>query len=302
MQPFLEISEVSKQYATHLALDKVSFSVPEGAIFGLLGPNGAGKTTLIRIINQITAADTGEVKLKGERLSPNHISMIGYLPEERGLYKKMKVLDQVIYFARLKDVSASDARKKANEWMERFSISDWRNKKVEELSKGMQQKIQFITTVIHKPKLIILDEPFSGFDPVNTELIMQEIKRLRDEGATVIFSTHRMESVEEICDFIGMINRSKKVLEGSVSDVKESYRENKIAVEYSGESVGKMPTALESKKLPNGNTQNIYELNPGEPMMHIVSEIDKQVHIRSFREVVPSMHDIFIKLVQEKSI
>jgi ABC-2 type transport system ATP-binding protein len=301
MQPFLEISEVSKQYATHLALDKVSFSVPESAIFGLLGPNGAGKTTLIRIINQITAADTGEVKLKGERLHPGHISMIGYLPEERGLYKKMKVLDQVIYFARLKDVPAHDAKRIANEWMERFSISDWRNKKVEELSKGMQQKIQFITTVIHKPKLIILDEPFSGFDPVNTELIKQEITRLRDEGATVIFSTHRMESVEEICDFVGMINKSKKVLEGSVRDVKESYRENKIAIEFSGALNGTIPAALESKKLPNGNIQNVYDLKPDEPMMNIVSALAAKVHIHSFREMVPSMHDIFIKLVQEKT-
>ena len=301
MHPLLEISEVSKQYATHLALDKVSFSVPESAIFGLLGPNGAGKTTLIRIINQITAADSGEVKLKGERLNPDHISIIGYLPEERGLYKKMKVLDQVIYFARLKDIPATDARRKANEWLERFSISDWRNKKVEELSKGMQQKIQFITTVIHEPKLIILDEPFSGFDPVNTELIKQEITRLRDEGATVIFSTHRMESVEEICDFVGMINKSKKVLEGSVRDVKESYRENKIAIEYSGEANGNLSVALESKKLPNGNTQNIYDLKQGEPMMSIVSALASKVHIHSFREMVPSMHDIFIKLVQEKT-
>jgi ABC-2 type transport system ATP-binding protein len=299
MSFFVEIDAVSKQYANHKALDEVSFNIPQGAIFGLLGPNGAGKTSLIRIINQITGADEGEIRINGERLKPDHISLIGYLPEERGLYKKMKVLDQIVYFAQLKDISATEAKNRANEWMKKFEIEDWRNKKVEELSKGMQQKIQFITTVIHEPKLIILDEPFSGFDPINTELIKQEIKNLRQGGATVIFSTHRMESVEEICDHVGMINLSKKVLDGTVQEIKDQFKENKIAIEYTGVPKDNMPSPLSSEMLPNGDTKAIFALTPEHRLMDLINIMAPQVHIKSFRELVPSMHEIFIKKVKE---
>jgi ABC-2 type transport system ATP-binding protein len=302
MSFFVEIDAVSKRYANHNALDAVSFNIPHESIFGLLGPNGAGKTSLIRIINQITGADEGEIRINGERLKPEHISMIGYLPEERGLYKKMKVIDQIIYFAQLKDLSIAEAKKRANEWLKRFDIEDWRNKKVEELSKGMQQKIQFITTIIHQPKLIILDEPFSGFDPINTELIKQEIKNLRNGGATVVFSTHRMESVEEICDHVGMINLSKKVLEGTVQEIKNQYKENKIAIEYSGTPQHNMPSPLSTEILPNGDTKAIFALTPEHRLMDLINVMAPQVHIKSFKELVPSMNEIFIKKVQEGAL
>lgn len=302
MSAILQIENVVKSYAAHVALNGVTFEVPEHSVFGLLGPNGAGKTSLIRIINQITAADSGRIVYKNETLNRSHISEIGYLPEERGLYKKMTVLEQIVYFARLKDIPAEDARNRAYEWLKRFEILDWKQKKIEELSKGMQQKVQFITTIIHRPNLIILDEPFSGFDPINTELIKSEILRLRNEGATVIFSTHRMESVEEICDHIAMINRSHLVLNGSVSDIKNRFKENKLAIEYSGELQDPIPNTLEVTTLPNKHTQVILQLMAGESSMDVVSKLAGTVHIHSFREIVPAMHEIFIQTVQNAAI
>ena len=217
----LEINSVSKSYSNHLALDDVSLAVPEGQIFGLLGPNGAGKTSLIRIINQITMPDKGTLLFNGQLLNSNHISQIGYLPEERGLYKKMKVGEQALYLAQLKGLSEKEAKKALKIWFERFEITPWWNKKVEELSKGMAQKIQFITTVLHQPKLLIFDEPFSGFDPINATLIKDEILRLKAKGTSIIFSTHRMESVEELCDHIALIDQSKKILDGPINQIKE---------------------------------------------------------------------------------
>ena len=231
----LNVNNIVKQYATHLALDDVSLSVEQGKIFGLLGPNGAGKTSLIRIITQITAPDSGEVIFNGQRLNASHISQIGYLPEERGLYKKMEIGEQVMYLARLKGMSSAEATKRVRFWFEKLEMGSWWNKKVEDLSKGMQQKVQFVATVLHEPELIILDEPFSGFDPVNADIIKNEILELNKQGATFIFSTHRMESVEELCDSIALIHHSKKILDGSVADIKEKYRNNTYWVEYDGE-------------------------------------------------------------------
>ncbi len=231
----LSVKNIVKQYATHRALDKVSLEVEKGKIFGLLGPNGAGKTSLIRIITQITAPDSGEVFFNGERLNTKHISQIGYLPEERGLYKKMEIGEQVLYLSKLKGLNSAEATKRIKYWFEKLDMKDWWNKKVEDLSKGMQQKVQFVATVLHQPELIILDEPFSGFDPVNADIIKNEILELNKNGATFIFSTHRMESVEELCDNIALINKSQKILDGTVDEIKASYRSNTYWVEYEGD-------------------------------------------------------------------
>ncbi|MDX5348223.1 MAG: ATP-binding cassette domain-containing protein, partial [Hymenobacteraceae bacterium] len=230
----LEIKGITKRYANHEALHQVSFEIPKGSIFGLLGPNGAGKTSLIRIITQITGADEGEILFKGEELKPKHIREIGYLPEERGLYKKMKVGEQLLYLAQLKGMSKAEATTRIKEWVDRFEIRTWLGKNIEDLSKGMQQKVQFVATVLHEPDLIILDEPFSGFDPINANLIKDEILRLREQGSTIIFSTHRMESVEELCDHIALINRSRKVLDGPVQEVKAAYKTDTFLVEGKG--------------------------------------------------------------------
>lgn len=282
----------------HRALDKVSFEIPRGCIFGLLGPNGAGKTTLIRILNQISLADEGEVWFDGEVLKPEHAARIGYLPEERGLYKKMKVYDQIVYFARLKNMTKEDAKAKALEWMTKFDILSWKNKKIEELSKGMQQKIQFIITVLHEPDLIILDEPFSGFDPINTELIMQEIKGLRDRGATIIFSTHRMESVEEICDYVGMINLSKKVLEGSVEQIRQEHSGRKYSVEFSGEYRTVNFQAENITKNSLGRYLCEFEVEPDQ-VRDLISELNSQVDIHSFNHQRATMHQVFVSKVKE---
>ena len=296
---FLEVSNVTKGYEGHLAIQGLNFSIPKGSIYGLLGPNGAGKTTLIRIINQITAADTGEVVFDGEKLNPSHIARIGYLPEERGLYKKMKVLEQIIYFGRLKDLSKKEAQKRALHWLTKFGLLDWKYKKIEELSKGMAQKVQFILTVLHEPELIILDEPFSGFDPVNTELIKDEIQSLRDKGATIIFSTHRMESVEEICDYVGMINLSQKVLEGSISDVRNSFKENEYEVLYRGDING---LSFEPKEVTREErldlNRAVFVINPDRAKT-LIKELNDSVEIASFSEQLPSIKDIFIKKVEE---
>ncbi len=234
MSAILSIHNVSKFYATHRALNNISLEVPEQSVFGLLGPNGAGKTSLIRIINQITGPDTGEIFFNGEKLNPSHVEKIGYLPEERGLYRKMKVGEQALYLARLKGLSRKDALVKIKAWFEKFEIDAWWNKKVEELSKGMQQKIQFIVTVLHEPKLLILDEPFSGFDPINANIIKNEILELRKNGSTIIFSTHNMGSVEELCDHIALINKSEKVLDGKVKEIRQKHKSNVFKIVYRG--------------------------------------------------------------------
>src|ERR1041385_8079457 len=228
----LSVQNVTKRYSNHTALDNVSVEVPEQSVFGLLGPNGAGKTSLIRIINQITGPDEGHIFFSGKLLSPSHTEQIGYLPEERGLYRKMEVGEQAIYLARLKGLSKKEARRRVIYWFEKFDMGAWWKKKVEELSKGMQQKVQFIVTVLHEPRLLILDEPFSGFDPINAQLIKDEILRLREKGSTIIFSTHNMGSVEEMCDNIALINRSKKILEGSVKQIRETYKSNTFTIEF----------------------------------------------------------------------
>lgn len=295
----LEVKHVTKQYATHKALNDVSLVVPKGSIFGLLGPNGAGKTSLIRIITQITQADKGEVFFDGELLKPEHIYQIGYLPEERGLYKKMEVGEQLLYFAQLKGLSRNEAMHKLKDWIERFEIKAWWGKKVEELSKGMQQKIQFIATVLHQPKLIILDEPFSGFDPINADLITQEILKLKQQGSSIIFSTHRMESVEQLCDDIALINKSEKVLEGSVKQVREQFRTHIFNVECTEANII-LPDSYQvvsSKQLDNNHFA--YEIKKPEHEANniLLKELLNQTEIIRFAEMLPTMSQIFIDVV-----
>jgi ABC-2 type transport system ATP-binding protein len=299
---FLGAHHIVKKYARHTALDDVSIEVPRGKVFGLLGPNGAGKTTLIRIINRITAPDSGKIVFDGRDFCPEDVAHIGYLPEERGLYKKMKVGEQAIYLAQLKGMSYSEAKARLTQWFEKFGIMPWWNKKLEELSKGMQQKVQFIITVLHEPPLLIFDEPFSGFDPVNAEMLKQEILQLRDKGHTVIFSTHNMASVEEICDEIALINHSRVVLNGNVSEVKQQFRTGI----YELSTTDKLPvTETESYSVlsqsQNGNL-NKYLLQKAEGLTNsqLAGIIAKEVEIRSFCEQMPSMHDIFIKVVGEE--
>jgi ABC-2 type transport system ATP-binding protein len=301
---FFEAKDIVKQYAGHKALNKVSISVPKGSIFGLLGPNGAGKTTLIRIINQITGPDSGEIFFDGKRLVPNDITRIGYLPEERGLYKKMKVGEQAVYLAQLKGMSQKEATKKLKIWFDKFDILQWWDKKVEELSKGMQQKIQFIVTVLHEPELLIFDEPFSGFDPINANLLKKEILELREKGATIIFSTHNMGSVEEICDHIALINKSEKILDGPVDQIKKKYRTNTYQVTYTGE-FDKLEQILKSdfeiiekNKSLEYNTLKI-RLNNGATSNELLEQLLPYLNIISFSEIIPSMNDIFIRVVNE---
>ncbi len=300
----LQVNNVYKQYANHLALNNVSITVPRGEIFGLLGPNGAGKTTLIRIINNITAPDKGEVLFDGKKLSEKDIYRIGYLPEERGLYKKMKVGDEAMYLCRLKGVSKSDAQKKLKYWFEKFKIESWWNKKVEELSKGMAQKIQFITTVLHEPELLIFDEPFSGFDPVNADIIKQEILELKKKGTTIIFSTHNMESVEQLCDNIALINKSEVVLTGRVNEIKKSQSTNTYHIECTGieEEDLKSITGGEIKKIISSQDMLSFDVKLNEEISgnSLLSEIiNKNGNITKFVEVLPSMNDIFIKTVKK---
>lgn len=298
---FLETEDVVKQFANHLALNKVSIQVPEGQIFGLLGPNGAGKTTLIRIINRITAPDSGIVRFNGRESLPEDIYQIGYLPEERGLYKKMKVGEQAIYLAQLKGLSYQDARKRLIRWFEKFDIMPWWNKKLEELSKGMQQKIQFIITIIHEPKLLIFDEPFSGFDPVNAELLKKEILELKQAGHTIIFSTHNMASVEEICDNIALINRSQVVLSGNVTEVRNRFRTNNFTIKYQTESGSLQPAedlfSILSKKDLAGTSEIRIHKEPTISNSALLSKLAGQAEIISFTEDIPSMNDIFINTV-----
>lgn len=293
----LSIQSVSKNYHNHKALDNVTFEVEKGKIFGLLGPNGAGKTSLIRIITSITGADSGQVFLNGEKLSEKHISQIGYMPEERGLYKKMKVGEQLLYLAQLKDMSKPDAIKEIKYWFEKFDISSWWNKKVEELSKGMQQKIQFIATVIHKPQLLILDEPFSGLDPVNSQLIKEEIYQLRLDGKTIIFSTHRMEQVEEICEDIVLINQGKIILEGTVQNIRHRFKENIFSIHYDGQLEGESLTGIESISSGAGHLK--YKLHEGQKPNAVLSQlINSGAEITEYKEILPSLNEIFIRQVK----
>jgi ABC-2 type transport system ATP-binding protein len=297
----LLVNGVTKQYSEHVALSNVSLSIPEKSIYGLLGPNGAGKTTLIRIINQIINADAGEIKIFGEPLNEKHIEIIGYLPEERGLYKKMKVGDQLLYLAQLKGLSKKDALEKIKYWFEKFEIKDWWSKKVEDLSKGMAQKIQFISTVLHQPKLIILDEPFSGFDPVNAQLITENILELRDKGSTVIFSTHRMETVESLCDHIALINKSKKILEGGKKQVKDQFRSNTFIVEHKGNHLNLDPNRYkltDQKPIEDGIVSSLVEIKDGSQGNELIRSLVDQTEIHSFKEKLPTMADIFIGLVR----
>ena len=280
----IECKEVCKSFGEKVALDRVSISVPEGQIFGLLGPNGAGKTTLIRIINRITIPNSGEVYFNGRPITQSDVEKIGYMPEERGLYRKMKVGDQAMYLARLKGMTTQDARRSLKEWFIRFGIQDWWEKKVEELSKGMAQKLQFITTVVHKPSLMILDEPFSGFDPVNAEIIRSEILRLKEEGATIILSTHNMESVEELCDNIALINKSRLVITGGVNQIRRDYGNNNVELVYTDED-GRHTEVL-PRETDGASTLQQY--------------LAKGVTINSYKELMPRMNDIFIKLVTEQ--
>jgi ABC-2 type transport system ATP-binding protein len=299
----LKVENIVKQYANHRALDDISISTQEGEIFGLLGPNGAGKTSLIRIINQITGPDSGRVLLNGQEITREDISKIGYLPEERGLYKKMKVGEQALYFARLKGMSKSEAKQKLKFWFDKFEISSWTNKKVEELSKGMAQKIQFITTVLHEPKLLILDEPFSGFDPINTELIKSEILRLKENGTSIMLSTHNMNSVEEICDSIALINKSKLVVSGTLEDVKKQYDSDVYAIQFKGVMMAfanSLWTGYEliDKKQLDDNTAIAYiKMKNGNKVNDLLKAVLPSVEVEAIHKVIPSMNDIFIKAV-----
>lgn len=294
----LEVNKVVKQYSSHLALDDVSLNVPKGTVYGLLGPNGAGKTTLIRIINCITAPDSGEIMLNGKKLSPADVRNIGYLPEERGLYKKMKVGEQAMYLARLKGMSKQDATAALKYWFEKFEIQEWWNKKVEELSKGMAQKVQFITTILHDPELLIFDEPFSGFDPVNTDLLKKEILALRDKGATIIFSTHNMESVEELCENISLINKSRIVLQGNVAEIRASYGTESMLIQ-SSQPLLSANCELISQTKKNGFFEIILKKKIRISNNELLQELMPQAEIYSFEQLLPTMNDIFISTVTE---
>lgn len=299
----LSVKNIVKQYATHRALNDVSLEVEKGKIFGLLGPNGAGKTSLIRIITQITAPDSGEVFFNGERLNANHISQIGYLPEERGLYKKMEIGEQVLYLSKLKGLNSTEATKRIKYWFEKLEMKDWWSKKVEDLSKGMQQKVQFVATILHQPELIILDEPFSGFDPVNADIIKNEILELNKNGATFIFSTHRMESVEELCDNIALINKSKKILDGAVDEIKNTYRNNAYWVEYEGDyetTNNDIYEVLQTEKVKNHTLVKL-QLKPNRVANEALSQLLPHVNIHRLDEVIPTMNDIFIEKVKGQS-
>lgn len=301
----LTINNVSKRYTNHVALDNISISVPEGSIYGLLGPNGAGKTTLIRIINHITAPDSGSVEFLGHQLTANDVVNIGYLPEERGLYKKMRVGDQALFFAKLKGLNTREATIELRKWFDRFEITDWWNRKVEELSKGMAQKVQFIVTVLHRPKLLIFDEPFSGFDPINADLLKNEILRLRDEGATVIFSTHNMESVESLCDNITLINRSRNILSGNVNEIRSKMSRGRYRLSFEGDptnllsALGEHIISHTFEKETNSTIINaeLY-LKPEITIRETISLANDAVALISFDRALPSMNDIFIHTVK----
>ena len=299
----IEVDQVTKAFSNHLALDKVSLSVPEGVIFGLLGPNGAGKTTLIRILNQITFPDSGTVYFQGHPLQADDVRQIGYLPEERGLYKKMKAGEQAMYLARLKGLDRNTAQQRLRVKFEQYGILDWWNRPVEELSKGMQQKLQFITTILHKPSFIILDEPFSGFDPINSNMLKEEILQLKKEGATIILSTHNMASVEEICDEIALINHAQKILEGNIHDVKNRFKKNIFAIEMTADSRDMEPLLQDNYELierqnnANSVCYSVHITDAGK-VNGLLELFMGNGNIRSFKEVLPTMNEIFIEQVQ----
>ncbi|MBP9151087.1 MAG: ATP-binding cassette domain-containing protein [Flavobacteriales bacterium] len=303
MSTIFSAENVSKAFAGHVAIEDISISVPEGSIFGLLGPNGAGKTTFIRIINQITGPDTGKLWFNGERLEEKHLGLIGYLPEERGLYKKMKVGEQALYLCQLKGLSKKAALERLKYWFEKFGIEAWWNKKVEELSKGMAQKVQFIITVLHEPKLLILDEPFSGFDPINTNLIKSEILELKKKGTTIIFSTHNMGSVEELCDHIALINNARVILEGDVKEVRSRFRTNTYNIDFEG-SMMQLGSSLGTYgELLNHDVEDDHmdatvRLVNGATTNQLLGNIMRTVEVKGFHEVIPSMNDIFIEAVE----
>jgi len=306
MSHLLVADKITKKYQSHLALNEVSIAVPEQSIFGLLGPNGAGKTSLIRIINQITGPDSGTIHFEGKPLSKKHIEQIGYLPEERGLYKKMKVGEQALYLAQLKGMEKYEAKTKLKNWFEKFDIAPWWNKRIEELSKGMAQKVQFIVTVLHEPKLLILDEPFSGFDPINANLIKEEILRLRDNGATIVLSTHNMSSVEEICEHIALINQSNVVLNGAVKQIQQDFKEDIFEVTFKGNKIAftnamwtgaELIDSKESEGITTSTVRLLNNLKPNDLLKAILPEVE----ILGLREIVPTMSEIFIKKVQEKT-
>ncbi|SHG17211.1 ABC transporter ATP-binding protein [Flagellimonas flava] len=308
MEHILVAKNVSKSYGDHQALSNISLEIPENSIYGLLGPNGAGKTTFIRIVNQITYQDQGEVLFNGKPLSPEHIAQIGYLPEERGLYKSMKVGDQALYLAQLKGLSKTEARKRLKYWFDRLDIGDWWNKKIQELSKGMAQKIQFIVTVLHKPKLLIFDEPFSGFDPINANIIKDEILQLRNQGTSIIFSTHRMESVEELCEYIALIHKSEKILDGKLSEIKKTYKNNiysvGLEIEHNAEVFLKKleeQHQIISSSYDNRENQLDFTIKlPTAETTGILSQLSKEANVNHFEETIPSANDIFIQTVNNR--
>lgn len=300
--PLLSIRDVSKEYSGHRALNHISLDIPKGCIYGLLGPNGAGKTSLIRIINQITAADSGEVWLNGQPISRADISRIGYLPEERGLYKKMQVGEQLLYLGQLKGLTKQEVLQRCKFWFERFDVGNWWKKKLEELSKGMQQKVQFISTVLHEPELIILDEPFTGFDPINAGLIRDEIIRLRDEGTTIIFSTHRMESVEELCDYIALIHQSRLMLKGPISEIIGQFRENIFEVLCEADVIQSLTGAELISSSQKGSFHQIrFRMPEGTSANALLTSLISKTEVHGFSEVLPTVNEIFIKVVKQQS-
>ncbi|TDS16922.1 ABC-2 type transport system ATP-binding protein [Maribacter caenipelagi] len=309
MSHILVANEVTKQFGSHTALKNVSLEIPKNSIYGLLGPNGAGKTTLIRIINQITYPDQGSVYFDGELLKPEHIAQIGYLPEERGLYKSMKVGEQALYLAQLKGLSKAEAKKRLKYWFERLEIGDWWNKKIQELSKGMAQKIQFVVTVLHEPKLLIFDEPFSGFDPINANIIKEQILSLKENGTSIIFSTHRMESVEELCEYIALIHKSEKILDGKLSDIKKAYKSNIFEIGLETDNDQLLLNDMQDKfQILSQDYDSIEkQLNlrvqlPSNESRDILAFLGSRANVNGFKETIPSASDIFIKTIQNKNI
>lgn len=301
---FIEVKDVVKDYSGHRALDHVSLNVKEGSVYGLLGPNGAGKTSLIRLLNQITRPDSGEIYLDGKPLAPADVMHIGYLPEERGLYKKMKVLSHIVYLGRLKGMSKTDAYRAAGQWLERMGLSEWADKKIEALSKGMAQKVQFISTVVHSPRLLIFDEPFSGFDPVNTEQLKQEILNLNSSGSTIIFSTHNMASVEEVCREFTLINKSRAVLQGNVLDIRRQFRKNLFKLHIAEPVLAPNETLYDIERIsphPLGGGEAVLRLKPGVAMREVITVLNGHYNLLGFEEVLPTMNEIFIETVTESN-
>lgn len=301
---FIEVNDVVKDYSGHRALDHVSLKVKEGTVYGLLGPNGAGKTSLIRLLNQITRPDSGEIFLDGRPLASEDVMKIGYLPEERGLYKKMKVLSHIVYLGRLKGMTKSDAYREGRMWLERMGLEEWADKKIEALSKGMAQKVQFISTVVHHPRLLIFDEPFSGFDPVNTEQLKKEILRLNEEGATILFSTHNMASVEEVCEELSLINKSRVVLQGNVLDIRQQFKKNLFTLHIAEPVLAPDDSLFTIESItphPLGGSEAIIRLSKGVTIKETIEKINRAYTLLGFEEVLPTMHEIFIETVTESN-